>query len=259
MNDTAKGPNPKQAFADRKVPVAIGSGALELWDCLGLLEGALKYGRSNWRVAGVRVSTYVDAARRHLLKFTEGEWCAPDTQIPHLVSVRACVGIILDAWTATQFPVRLDRPNAVLGGKFLTDDRIPSVDIGAVEAEATRIANHLREMFKDHAPRHVTIADTHVEPEVLSAACNAGTPSHMVLDMTPAKFHDQIDTLFKAADALKLNVRLKVTNPRDVKVRRAPTVASVLAAKTRAKHAVLDGGPGRPRVAGIKPRGASKR
>lgn len=152
--------NPKQEFADRKVPVAVGSGALELWDCLGLLEGALKYGRANWRVAGVRVSTYVDAARRHLLKFSEGEWAAPDTQVPHLVSVRACIGIILDAWTASMYPA--PRAPMRVTGKFLTDDRIPSIHVAAVEAEATRIANHLRKVFKDKTPRHMTVDDTYV-------------------------------------------------------------------------------------------------
>lgn len=160
--------NPKQAFADRKVPVACGTGALELWDCLGLLEGLLKYGRANWRVAGVRVSTYLDAARRHMLKFAEGEWAAPDTQVPHLVSVRACIGIILDAATASMYPARV--MTKTVGGKFLTDDRTPSIDVGAVEAEATRIANHLREMFKDHEPRHMTIDDTHVAGDVPPAA-----------------------------------------------------------------------------------------
>lgn len=175
-DDTRKDSNPKQAFADRKVPVAIGTGAVELWDCLGLLEGALKYGRGNWRVAGVLVSTYLDAARRHLLKFAEGEWCAPDTQVPHLVSVRACVGIILDAWTASMFPVKGRAPVSV-AGRYLTDDRTPSVDVAAVEAEATRIANHLREMFKDKTPRHMTIADTYVEPvplPELATHSNAG-------------------------------------------------------------------------------------
>lgn len=208
-SDTSKPSNPKQAFADKKTPVAIGSGSMELWDCLGLLEGALKYGRSNYRVMGVRVSTYIDAARRHLLKFAEGEFCAPDTQVPHLVSVRACVGIILDAWTASAFP-RTTIPTKV-GGKFLTDDRIPSVDIEAVERETARISNHLREMFKDHSPRHMTIDDTNVVPVDPPVSVPAGTPGE--------RLHDAIDATCKAASAAGLHVDIKVSRPKPPKVK----------------------------------------
>jgi hypothetical protein len=150
--------NPKQAFADRKLPIAITPATVALYDALGFLEGALKYGRANWRAAGVRVSTYVDACDRHVKKFVEGEWADPKTKVPHLVSARACLGIILDAAIASRFPVKVRPVN--VGGLFLTDDRPPSLDIGAAEEEATAIANHLREYFKDHSPRHWTIDDT---------------------------------------------------------------------------------------------------
>jgi hypothetical protein len=153
-----KATNPKQAFADRKNPVAASPSAVAFYDSLGYLEGALKYGRANWRAAGVRVSTYISAMDRHVKKFSEGEWADPVTKVPHLVSARACLGIILDAALASRFPVTVEPVK--IGGLFLTDDRVPSVDVGAIEAETTEVANHLRELFKGHDPRHWTIDDT---------------------------------------------------------------------------------------------------
>lgn len=68
--------------------------------CLGLMDGALKYGRANWRVSGVRASIYFDAASRHLNAWFEGEGQDPDSGLPHLSHALACLAILVDAEAA---------------------------------------------------------------------------------------------------------------------------------------------------------------
>jgi Domain of unknown function (DUF5664) len=66
--------NPKDAMSFKKVPLmsVLPMGVMARV-ALGMLEGALKYSRHNYRIAGVRASVYVDAAMRHIASFWEGE------------------------------------------------------------------------------------------------------------------------------------------------------------------------------------------
>jgi hypothetical protein len=61
-----------------------------------MLEGARKYGRHNYRVAGVRVSVYYDACKRHLDAFWEGQDIDPDSGIHHLAKAIACLTVVRD-------------------------------------------------------------------------------------------------------------------------------------------------------------------
>lgn len=77
----AKQSNPKDAVGSKKarwfsyVPLRVMA-----WVGLALLEGSRKYGRHNYREAGVRASVYVDACvNGHLQKWWEGEDIDPDT------------------------------------------------------------------------------------------------------------------------------------------------------------------------------------
>lgn len=138
--------NPKDALAVSKLPLHLVPDTVKVYAAMAFAEGAAKYGGYNWRVAGVRASVYRSALERHLAKWWNGEWADEKTGVPHLASVIACAGIILDA-------------NLV--GK-LTDDRPPAAPLGplvdGMEAEVRR----LLEMFKDSTPRHQTIAESHV-------------------------------------------------------------------------------------------------
>src|SRR3546814_1076431 len=76
----SKDTNPKDAVGTKKwrqfstIPVTI------IWELgVAMLEGARKYGRHNYRVAGVRGSVYVDAAIGHITQWWEGEDLDPDT------------------------------------------------------------------------------------------------------------------------------------------------------------------------------------
>lgn len=66
-----KDSNPKDGIGVTKPPLTVMSQAVIMAASLGMLEGALKYGRHNYRAVGVRASVYVDATMRHLIKFWE--------------------------------------------------------------------------------------------------------------------------------------------------------------------------------------------
>lgn len=137
--------NPKQVVGAGKLPLDLVPDAVQLYASIAFLEGALKYGRFNWRISGVRASTYIAALKRHLLRFANGEWADPDTGVPHLASILACVGIMLDAH---------------LAGKLL-DDRAPASP-GLVRAleDAAQYVPLLKERFGDVNPHQYTINDT---------------------------------------------------------------------------------------------------
>lgn len=140
MTTDTKPSNPKEAFGDAKMPMDLLPDTAAVQFNLAFLEGALKYGQYNWRVAGVKVSTYVRAARRHLSKFWNGKDVDPVTLVHELASVGACCAIMLDA---------------IACGK-LTDDRPPRADMEKALADAAMVAAHLKQLFKDHTPIQYT-------------------------------------------------------------------------------------------------------
>lgn len=89
--------NPKDVVGTKKVPYStVPAGPLaELG--LAMLEGALKYGRHNYRAVGVRTSVYYDACRRHLDAFWEGQDTDPDSGLPHIVKAIACLVVLRDS------------------------------------------------------------------------------------------------------------------------------------------------------------------
>lgn len=83
MSET-KSTNPKDLIGSSKLPLSLWPATATAMGCLAFLDGALKYGRSNFRAVGVRASIYVDAAKRHLDAWFEGEEFDPDSSLPHL-------------------------------------------------------------------------------------------------------------------------------------------------------------------------------
>lgn len=141
--------NPKDAVGGRKAPLSLVPWTLVVCASRAMLEGALKYGRFNWRMCGVRASIYLDALKRHIAKWENGQDADPKTLVHHLDSAIGCLTIMRDA---------------MLYGK-LTDDRPPCSDPDAlaqlIDGEEAAGA-HLRELFKDHAPHQFTIDDTRI-------------------------------------------------------------------------------------------------
>lgn len=138
--------NPKDIIGSDKLPLHLWPETATAAGCIGLLNGALKYGRSNWRACGVKASIYVDAAKRHLNAWFEGEECDPDDGVPHLSAVLACLAILVDARAMGQ----------------LVDDRQCR---GGYHSFVQEMTSHVARLKKHHAarsPRHYTIEDSHV-------------------------------------------------------------------------------------------------
>jgi len=151
--------NPKEAFGEAKMPLGLAPDTAITELNLAFLEGALKYGQYNWRIAGVKASTYNRAMERHRKKWWNGQDRDPSTRVRELASVMACCAILIDAEFC---------------GK-LTDDRPPRADMERVLREAADVAAHLKQLFKDHNPPQYT----HLGHEV----ANAGVPGLLVSDV----------------------------------------------------------------------------
>lgn len=142
-DSTSKPTNPKDAVGSGKLPLHLWPTTATALGSIGMLNGMLKYGRSNFRAIGVRASIYVDAAKRHLDAWFEGEECDPDDGVPHLAAALSCIAIIVDADAA---------------GK-LNDDRMVEGGYRALVNVLTPHVARLKELHADKKPKHYTIAD----------------------------------------------------------------------------------------------------
>lgn len=147
MTHNTKLSNPKDHFGSRKVDISLVPFTLIVAAARALLEGALKYGRFNWRICGVRSSIYHSAFQRHVAKWWNGQNHDKKTRVHHLDNAIACLAIIRDA---------------ELYGK-LNDDRPPCPNPDAmadlIDSCEGDVA-FLKELFKDEQPYQYTIADT---------------------------------------------------------------------------------------------------
>ena len=137
-----KASNPKDVIGSRKLAFSVLPWRVLCGVALGMMEGAAKYGRHNYRAAGVRGSVYFDAVvGRHLTEWWEGNDIDAASGLHHIDKAIAGLMVMRDS---------------MLQGNFV-DDRPPrgNVDMGALNDAAARIlAEHA-----DKAPRHYTIAD----------------------------------------------------------------------------------------------------
>jgi hypothetical protein len=96
-NSNALSSNPKDVLGVNKVSLSKLPPIAELHTCHALMNGADKYGPYNWRDKSVKASIYIDACRRHLNLWFEGEEFAPDSGAHHLGHAMACLAILIDA------------------------------------------------------------------------------------------------------------------------------------------------------------------
>jgi len=140
---TTKPSNPKDVIGSDKIPMHLFPASAIVAGALGLLEGMMKYGRSNWRAVGVRATIYLDAIERHTKKLLEGEDLDEDSGLPHECHILACAAIIVDAKAA---------------GKYI-DDRLYPGRFAEYLKEMTPHVKRLKDKYKDKSPHHYTIAD----------------------------------------------------------------------------------------------------
>ena len=111
-----KDTNPKDAVGIKKVPFSTVPAEVVAEIGLGMLEGARKYGRHNFRVAGVRASVYYDALFRHITAWWEGEDIDLDSGMNHVAKAITTLVVLRDAML----------------NDMLTDDRPVSLKSGWV-------------------------------------------------------------------------------------------------------------------------------
>lgn len=129
--------NPKDMCGTRKTPVSTVSAPVIAEVGVAMLEGALKYGRHNYRVAGVRASVYYDASIRHLMDWYEGVDIDPDSGMSHITKAIAGLIVLRDA---------------EIQGKLI-DDRPPVSPAGWLD-NLNRVVEQLLEKYKDREPPH---------------------------------------------------------------------------------------------------------
>jgi hypothetical protein len=143
--DGMKQTNPKDIVGSRKLPFSVLPWRVLCRVALAMLEGALKYGRHNYRGVGVRASVYFDACvARHITDWWEGIDVDPDSGLHHLDKAIAGLMVMRDS---------------MLQGNF-EDDRPPRGPLSACDMiELNRLAGSLHDRHADKNPKHYTIAD----------------------------------------------------------------------------------------------------
>lgn len=106
---TTKSTNPKDSIGIRKPRCFhVSSGHVEREVSIAMMEGAMKYGAYNYRVAGVRASVYFDATREHMNSWWAGEDIDPDSGISHITKAIASLYVLRDAMIQNKW--QDDRP-----------------------------------------------------------------------------------------------------------------------------------------------------
>lgn len=134
---SVKDTNPKDAVGVKKwrqytcVPTTV------LWELgIAMLEGARKYGRHNYRIAGVRASVYVDAAKGHIDCWWEGEDDDDESKLCHITKAIASLTVMRDAMVQNKF----------------VDDRPPSTNLKEVKARLQSAVDAIFERIPDAKP-----------------------------------------------------------------------------------------------------------
>jgi len=136
--------NPKDAVGTGKwrqfsvLPMTV------IWElAVALLEGARKYGRHNYRDAGVRASVYVDAAVGHIGQFWEGEDIDADSGLSHITKAIASLVVMRDS---------------MIRGNWV-DDRPPAIDMDALRTDLQAAVDGIMERIPDAVPPHTEKPD----------------------------------------------------------------------------------------------------
>lgn len=138
-----KASNPKEALGSAKLALHLVPDAAVAHMATAFFEGASKYGAYNWRVAGVRASTYIAACRRHMSKWWNGEDRDPVSKVHHLANAAACLCIILDAEVS----------------RMLNDDRPPKQDLDTLMTALAAVQGHLADLNAASNPPQYTEAE----------------------------------------------------------------------------------------------------
>lgn len=182
-----KDTNPKDAIGIKKVPISTVPCGPILLAGLAMLEGARKYGRHNYRAAGVRASVYYDAAvGRHIMPWWEGQDIDPDSGLNHLDKAIAALIVLRDSMLSGNWvddrpirnPLNLPEMNK-LAAEII--ERYPDAKEPFTEAGRTRgitMAGDLEAVKKPPTEKQHTCGDceNHTDP---TDACRTISSSHL--------------------------------------------------------------------------------
>lgn len=119
------GVNPKDLFGVTKVPRSTVSAPVIAELGVAMLEGALKYGRHNYRHVPILASVYYDALNRHMDAWWEGEDIDPDSGISHVTKAIATLVVLRDSMIRGKLSD--DRPVGTVGFLSVLDDRVKAL------------------------------------------------------------------------------------------------------------------------------------
>jgi hypothetical protein len=136
-----KDTNPKDLIGSKKAKLSVIPAGVMFEIGLGLLEGACKYGRHNYRAAGVRSSVYYDATLGHLMDWWEGQDIDPESGLNHVTKALSSLTVLRDAMLQD----------------MLTDDRPPRSKV--FKSDFNDKAASIIELHSDKNPKHYTQKD----------------------------------------------------------------------------------------------------
>ena len=143
----SKDTNPKDAVGTKKVPISTVPCGPILLAGLAMLEGARKYGRHNYRAAGVRASVYYDAVvGRHIMPWWEGQNIDPDSGLNHIDKAIAGLFVLRDS---------------MLSGNWIDDRPVRNpIDLTDLNAKAAAIIDKYpdaKEPYTQSEPANPTV------------------------------------------------------------------------------------------------------
>lgn len=174
---TSKDTNPKDAVGVRKwryfstIPLTV---MTEIG--IALLEGAMKYGRHNYRVAGVRASVYVDAAIGHITQWWEGEDIDDDSKLSHITKAIASLVVVRDAMIQD----------------MLNDDRPPKAKLDKVRQDLQTVVDSLFENYPEPVAPHIQKRPFDIRNGLFRGRDGGLVAPHLSDDETQ-QIHDQVN------------------------------------------------------------------
>lgn len=126
--------NPKDAVGVKKVSMSCVPSPVIMEMALGMMEGARKYGRHNYRIAGVRASVYYDASMRHLMDWWEGKDIDPASGLSHVTKAMTALCVLRDAMLNDKW--NDDRPPKTVNQDWVDDYNTKAGEIIAMYPES---------------------------------------------------------------------------------------------------------------------------
>lgn len=160
--------NPKDSIGIRKAPMSTVPANVLVEVGVAMLEGAAKYGRHNYREAGVRASVYYDAAMRHLMDWWEGVDIDPDSNLSHITKAITALVVLRDAMMQDMW----------------NDDRPPKSKV--FYPEMNKLAGEIIDRYADKDPKHVTNANKVNPSKNINILLNP-TPFDSIMDIPSSK------------------------------------------------------------------------